>query len=290
MKRLGVSLALLLIAAFARAHPGVGIVRDRAGNVYFTDLKQVWRVTPEGRMSVAVPNVHTHELCFDTAGNLLGEHLWYEGDATRKWNQRLWRLSPAGEVSDIVKARPAFQEGDSFVRDGAGAMYWASHGPPVVIRKATPNGLVSTHAAAAGLMEVGRMTATPEGVLFLMDQGDLRRVSADGKVTTLVSKVSSMKRPPPNVRQAHYHQGLWTDGDRNVYVAVSEEAVVMRVRPGAPAEIVKSTGPGWSPSGGLIDRDHRLWILEYRADNAVRVLRVEKDGSETIFDPAAPAR
>ena len=289
MKRIWMSLSLLLLADAARAHPGWGIVEDRTGNVFFTDLKQVWKVTPGGRMSVAVPNVHTHELCFDTAGNLLGEHLWYEGDATRKWNQRLWRLSPDGQLSDLVKSRPAFQEGDSFVRDRAGVMYWASHDRPPVIRKAGTAGLVSTHAAG-GFGEIGKMTATPEGVLYLMDQGDLRRVTVDGKVTTLVSKLSSMKTPPRNVRQAHYHQGLWTDPEGNVYIAVSEEAVVMRVRPGAPAQVLKSTGPVWSPSGGLIDRDGRLWILEYRADNAVRVLRVEKNGKETIFDPAAPAR
>lgn len=288
MKRFVIAVALLGMVATAGAHPGWGIVQDRAGNVFFTDLKQVWRVSPDGRMSVAVPDVHTHELCFDIAGNLMGEHLWYEGDAT-KWSQRVWRLSPGGELRDIVKARPAFQEGDSFVRDGAGAMYWASHDRPPVIRKVSASGLVSTHAAA-GFGEIGRMTATAEGILYLMDQGDLRQVSSDGEVTTLVSKLSSMKRPPRNVRQADYHQGLWTDREGSVYVAVSEERVVMRHRPGGGAEVVKSTGPEWSPSGGLIDSDGRLWILEYRADNAVRVLRVNQDGSETIFDPAASTR
>ena len=288
MKKMAISLSLLLLATLAGAHPGWGIVEDRAGNVFFTDLKQVFKVTLDGRMVVAVPNVHTHELCFDPSGGLLGEHLWYEGDATKTWARRLWRLSADGQLSDMVKSRPAFQEGDSFVRDGAGIMYWASHDKPPVIRKARVGGLISTHAI--GFVETGRMTATPEGVLYLMDQGDLRRVGADGRVTTLVSKLSSLRTPPPNVRQPHYHQGLWTDRKGAVYIAVSEEAVIMRVRPGRAPEVVKSTGPLWSPSGGLIDREGRLWILEYRADNAVRVLRIEKDGRETIFDPASPTR
>jgi len=289
MKRLVRSLVLVLLAATAWAHPGWGMVEDRTGNVYFTDLKQVWKVSPEGRMSVAVPRVHTHELCFDAAGNLLGEHLWYEGDATRRWRQRVWQLSPSGAISDLVSERAAFQERDSFVRDAAGTMYWASLARPLLIRRSTADGKVMTHATGA-FTEIGRMTVTKDGVLYLMDAGDLRRVSADGKVTTVASKLSSMRTPPDRVRQPHYHQGLWTDREGAVYVAVSEERVVMRVRPGGAPEVVKPTGPEWSPSGGLIDREGRLWILEYRADNAVRVLRVEKGGRETIFDPASPTR
>lgn len=289
MKRLVAGLALLALAATAGAHPGWGIVQDRTGNVFFTDLKQVWKVSPEGRMSVAVPGVHTHELCFDPAGNLLGEHLWYEGDATKRWRQRVWRLSPSGAISDLVSERAAFQEGDSFVRDATGSMYWASVARPLLIRKSTAAGKVVTHATGA-FTEIGRMTVTRDGVLYLMDAGDLLRVSADGKVTTVASKLTSMRTPPGGVRRPHYHQGLWTDREGAVYVAVSEERAVMRVRPGGAPEVVKGTGPEWSPSGGLIDREGRLWILEYRADNAVRVLRVEKDGRETIFDPASPTR
>ena len=287
MKQLLISLSLLVLATTAAAHPGVGIVEDRAGNVFFTDLKQVWRVSPAGRMSVAVPNVHTHELCVDAAGNLLGEHVWSDGAAASQWNQRLWRLSPTGELSDIVKARPAFQEGDSFVRDKAGTMYWASHDKPVVIRKATAAGVVSTHAAGV-FSDVRWMTVAPEGTLYLMDQGDLRRVSADGAVTLLASRLSSLKPAPAKVRDPYYHQGLWTDREGSVYVAVSEEQVVMRVRPGKAPEVVKSTAPDWSPSGGLVDRKGDLWVLEYDRENRVRAVRFDRHGREQVFDTKAP--
>ena len=77
------SIVLLLAEAAAEAHPGVGIVQDRRGNVFFTDLKRVWRITADGRMSVWVPDVHTHELCLDAEDNLYGEHLWGEGGGWR---------------------------------------------------------------------------------------------------------------------------------------------------------------------------------------------------------------
>jgi hypothetical protein len=81
-KRIG-SLLLLSVVT-AAAHPGIGIVQDRRGNVFITDTKQVWKIAPEGRISVAVPGVHTHELCLDSNDDLYGEDLWYEGDATRR--------------------------------------------------------------------------------------------------------------------------------------------------------------------------------------------------------------
>src|SRR5512138_2369461 len=46
-------------AAGAQAHPGIGIVSDSRGNVFYTDLHQVLRIDTAGRVSVAVPRVHT---------------------------------------------------------------------------------------------------------------------------------------------------------------------------------------------------------------------------------------
>lgn len=31
------------------AHPGIGIVMDSKGNVFYTDLKQVWKIDPLGK-------------------------------------------------------------------------------------------------------------------------------------------------------------------------------------------------------------------------------------------------
>ncbi len=53
---------LFLLTASVSGHPGVGIVMDSRGNIFYTDLKQVWKISPEGRKSIAVANVHTHEL------------------------------------------------------------------------------------------------------------------------------------------------------------------------------------------------------------------------------------
>src|SRR5262245_47073863 len=92
---------VLLLVEPIPAHPGVGIVQDSRRNVYFTDLKQVWKITPDGKQTVAVTAVHTHELCLDAADNLFGEHLSYEG-ATQKWSYRIWRRKPDGAVDNVI--------------------------------------------------------------------------------------------------------------------------------------------------------------------------------------------
>jgi hypothetical protein len=277
-------LVLPLSAAIAMAHPGVGIVQDSHGNVFFTDLKQVWKIAPDGRMSVAVTGVHTHELCLDAEGNLYGEHLWYEGDATKRWGHRVWCLKPDGTLTNVIAAREGFLQDYSFVRDKAGNMYWAGRGAQTVIKKRSPAGQITTHATA-DFRAVQWMTVTPEGTLFLMDRGDLRRVSADGKVTTVAAKLSARSRPPAEVSDLNYHMGLWTDPKGSAYVAVARERLVLRVRANGKTDVRARSSEPWSPSGGMFDRDGDLWLLEYDTANAVRVRRIGRDGRERIFSP-----
>ena len=74
------SLTFLLICLVAEAHPGIGIVEDSKGNIFYTDLEKVWKISKDGTKKVVVNNVHTHELYIDETDNLFGEHLWYNGD------------------------------------------------------------------------------------------------------------------------------------------------------------------------------------------------------------------
>ncbi|MGH9934957.1 MAG: hypothetical protein ACREAM_01855 [Blastocatellia bacterium] len=282
MKELLCVLVLMLAGAAAQAHPGVGIVKDSRGNLFYTDTKQVWKIAPDGKKSVAVPKVHTHELCLDAEDNLYGEHLWYEGEATKKWGHRVWCLKRDGTLVDVIPAREGFLRDYSFVRDRAGNMYWADRGAQTVIKKRSPDGKINTHAIA-DFRDVGWMTATSDGVLFLMDSGDLRRVAPDGKVATVAVKLSGRKPAPAEASNLNYHMGLWTDDKRSVYVAVAREGLALKAQDdGATAVVARSRGD-WSPSGGVFDRDGALWLLEYSSTNAMRVRRIARDGSERAF-------
>jgi len=275
-------LFLMLAGVAAQAHPGVGIVKDSRGNLFYTDLQQVWKIMPDGKKSVAVPNVHTHELCLDAEDNLYGEHLWYEGEATKKWGHRVWCLRRDGTLLDVIPAREGFLRDYSFVRDRAGNMYWADRSAQTMIKKRSPDGKVNTHATA-DFRKVQCMTVRPDGVLFLMDGGDLRRVAPDGNVSTVTVKLSERKPAPAEASDLNYHMGLWTDDKGSVYVAVARERLVLKARDDGYSVVVARSRGDWSPSGGMFDRDGALWLLEYSSTNAVRVRRIARDGSERAF-------
>jgi len=284
MKR-GLALLVWLVASLpAAAHPGIGIVLDSRGNVFYTDLRHVWKIAPDGAKSIAVANVHTHELYLDAQDNLYGEHLWYEGEATDKWGHRVWRLSAGGKLEDIIPARQGFLKNYSFVRDRQGAMYWAERGPTTVIRKRAPDGTISVHATAR-FQNVRWMTCTPEGTLYLIDLYDLVRIEPNGNVRVVARDLAERSFWQFFVSNEHAVYGLWPDAQGNVYVAVLAGRVVKKVTPeGKVSEFARSRPP-WSPTGGLVAPNGDVWILEYRSPTLgfARVRRIQPNGTAKTF-------
>jgi hypothetical protein len=260
----------------------VGIVEDSAGNVFYTDLKQVWRIAPDGTKTVAVPDVHTHELCLDGEDALYGEHLWYDGDATKTWGHRVWQRTRDGAVREVVRATAGFLTDYSFVRDRSGAMYWADRGSTTVVKRRAPDGTIRTHSTGP-FRDVRWMTATPEGVVYLVDTGRLMRVAADGSVATVVSALSEHEPPPASVTDAHYQGGVWTGARGGIYVAVPEERLVLEVSPDGSTRVAARSPLLWAAYGGILDRHGDLWLLETSKINAVRVRRIDKDGKERVY-------
>jgi hypothetical protein len=273
--------AFLLLSVPAAAHPGVGIAMDSRGNVYYTDLKQVWKISPDGKKTVAVPRVHTHELYFDANENLFGEHLWYEGDATKKWGHRVWRLSPDGKLADVIQARVGFRDDYqdfSFVRDRAGNMYWATRTKPAVIRKRAPDGTVTDFSLDTTFQDVRWMAASLDGFVYLIDGADLRQVAPDGTVTTRARGLKERAVTQVTVGESHVLMGVWDDSRKNVYVAVYGARMVKKIAPDGSVSVAARTPFPWSPTGGMVAPNGDLWLLECSPTNAVQVRRIAPDG------------
>jgi len=273
------SIALLLLtAAPLAAHPGIGIVRDGRGNVYYTDLAQVWRIDPSGKKEVVVPRVHTHELALDSRGNLYGEHVWYEGETTDKWGYRVWRRSPEGKVSDVLPAREGFLHDYSFVRDPAGTMFWVEveRKPKVVFHKTTADGRTTDLALCADCRDVRWLALDPSGTLLFTDAGDLRSLAPNATFRTLAK---GLQRP----EQAQLLMGIWSGPGHSVYLADYDRREVKRIAPdGTISAVARSRFP-WAPTGGVFAPDGTLWLLESSVTNSVRVRRIAPGGRETIF-------
>lgn len=279
---LSLLLMLLLLALPVRtalAHPGVGIVRDRSGNVFYTDLVHVWRITPAGQKSIVVRDVHTHELAVDSLGNVYGEDNRYlgSGEGDDRYRHRIWRRSPDGRVTDIQPWRAGFWREYGFVRDRAGTMYWIK----CPARRCSIHARVANRRAATVIAAHGRFTdfirwmaasATEAGVLYVVDGAALRRLDPSGRLTTVAPNIGTQL------------MGLWPTADGDVYLAVYGARAVVRVRlaDGRVTTVAHSPAP-WAPSGVIVAPDSHLWILEYSTANAVRVRRVASDGTARVF-------
>ena len=275
------ALLLLLVIAPLRdalAHPGVGIVRDRQGNVFYTDLTHVWRIAPNGQKSIAVRDVHTHELSIDSLGNVFGEDNRYlgSGEGDDRYRHRIWRRSPDGTVTDIVPWTPNFWRDYGFARDRSGATYWAKcparvctlyrrpaegASPVVVAPPGKFNNSIQSFAASV----------TEPKALYVVDGKDLRKLDSTGRVTTVAANVGSGL------------MGLHPTAQGDVYAAVWGKRAVVRIKPnGHVVTAARSTIP-WAPSGVLVAPDGSLWILEYSITNAARVRQVLANGRSRVF-------
>lgn len=276
--------ALLLVVASSAtfAHPGIGIVMDSKQNVFYTDLKHVWKIDKTGKRTIAVHNVHTHELYLDKNDNLFGEHLWYEGEASDKWGFYIWKLSSTGSMEKLVKPTEGFPENYSFVRDD-NHMF-------LVDRKDNCQEIVKKNETtrivhSKGCFENVRwMTRSERGNIYLIDGADLKKIDVNGQVELMASSIAEKKLTQFTVSDQHAAMGLWTDKQENVYVAVYGARVVKKVTPDKKVSEVIQTSLRWSPTGGFLAANGDFWLLECSPLNEVRVEQITKNGQRTIYD------
>jgi hypothetical protein len=264
------------------SHPGIGIVMDKKQNVFYTDLKQVWKIDKTGKRSIAVKDVHTHELYLDKNDNLFGEHLWYEGEASDKWGFFLWKLSSDGELEKVVPNTEGFPDEYSFIRD--------EHHMFIANRKDKCQQVVKKTEIAKKVHSkecfenIRWMTRSERGNIYLIDGPDLKKIDINGNVELMAESIAEKKASQTTVSDQHAAMGLWTDKQENVYVAIYGARIVKKVTPDKKVSEVIETSLRWSPTGGFLDPNGDLWLLECSPINEVRVERITKDGQRIIYE------
>jgi hypothetical protein len=265
---------ILLTSCYSlSAHPGIGIVKDSKGNIYYTDLERVWKIGTDGKRTIAVPDVHTHELYMDPSDNLYGEHSWYNGERLNTWGHYVWCLKNNGALVKIKEPASGFLENYSFVRDGSGNMYWAEHWKVSKIKKKSPDGRLTT-LAEGKFKDIRWMHATASGKLFFIDLTDLYEINEQGKIRIVVRNLHGSDKITDTTALKHYIFGIWLDKAKNIYLAVTGERVVKRITgDGVVSTVVQSSG-GWSPTSGLFDDAGNLWLMETNVENQIRVRKI----------------
>ncbi len=266
---------LFLLFTSTKAHPGIGIVCDSQGNIFFTDLSQVWKIAPDGSRKVAVPNVHTHEICLDAEGNLYGEHLWYEGEATDKWGHYVWRLTAAGQVEIVKDSTEGFLTDYSFVRDPAGNLFWVERGDTCRFQKSSlaEGGRIETFAAGI-FKDVRWQFYLPKSGFHFLDEDNLYQIQ-DGKFILTAKDLRTGNLSLAAVTDdSHSVFGVWEDAEGNLFAAVTADDAIKKIAPDGTVSVIFKSKTGWSPTGGVFDLQGNLWVLENSKTNQVRVEKV----------------
>lgn len=272
--------AFLLSVSTSLAHPGVGIVQDSQGNIYYSDLTQVWQVSSDGKSKrVVVSDVHTHELYLDDQNCLYGEHLWYNGEKLNTWGSFAWVYDlNTGQFTNLSGPVEGFNHGHSYCRDQAHNMYWVERGEPrSSIKRKTIAGQIETLFEQA-FVDVRWQYSTLDGTFYFIDDNDLYKLTPERALILVKENVDGVLKRPADLKNNHSIFGIFDDTQGNVYCAVLSKNQIRKITPQGEMFSIYSSAPGWEPTGGLIDRHHHLWVLENQTKtNKVRITKVLAD-------------
>lgn len=296
---------VLFLSHDATAHPATGIVLDRAGNIFFSDLETIWKVDTSGRLSVfraGVSGRHVHELAIDEQDNIYGADFSYE---SQKFINDIWKMTPAGKFEYILEPTDNPPRAMSIWRDRAGNNYWIDQNnhtkTQTLLLRRSPDGKVTTLAGgawgyadgkgtAAKFSTVGNMAFGPDGNIYLSDGASVRKITMDGTVATLAKNLGfRTAEDKPTLFERSYGDlaGINVDSNGNVYVADASNRRLLKINQAGKVDVVLRVDPPFFPNGVVAAKDGSVFVLEvgFRLPNTSSGPRVRKlgtDGKSTI--------
>lgn len=235
------SVLLLLAAAHAaRANSIASVVVAPDGSIYFSDYvrNRIWKVAPDGTLTQAVRDKHTHHLVIDQNGTLYGEH---HPPGSRE--PVLWERAPDGTISEIFHATRHGQAltypGSVFTIDPRGGLEFirecqivrlSATGAPEAWAGRRCSGDVFKDATLRYGHLHGSFAWDREGVLLFSDARTVRRILSDGRITTLRGRAVTLFAPPqPDEASFDEIMGLVCDPTGDVIVAERGTRSIRRI-------------------------------------------------------------
>jgi len=274
------SFTIIVLAVFAqclfcaenvRAHEGWGIVVDREGQIYFSDIptNTIWRITRDGKLEAFLRNKHSHALILSENGTIYGTHEHHAASVGG-----VWRIAPDGSFSDFFTPVRNFSLNlHPFIIDRDGNIYSTNaidspnQSDKTMLLKATPDGEVTILAGGIRGYRDGRgneaqfsgidgMAWAADGSLYITDGVYVRRVAMDGTVTTLGNGALTSQSYGEDL------MGLAVSPNGSVYVADYSQRRVFELMPAGNTRTILETGWFWSPTG-ITNVGEDLYVLEH---------------------------
>jgi streptogramin lyase len=265
------------------AHTGSGIAVDRLANVYFLDTGSgLWRIDSQGKV--------TH------LSGLLNH--WLAIDANNRYASTRLPSGSLGEISKVSASPMVLLSSDYPIAIGQdGNLYYPSGSPGGIrITMMSPSGgtsvLATLPATTSGqpLPHLNGLTAGPEGSLYYTENRAIRRITAQGRISTVATVPALVGGPSiPGTNEHPYLRGLAVDGHGVMYVADNGDARVLKITPDGKVTTLLQLQSPWSPTAvALLGSD--VYVLEFlhkdtdvRRDWLPRVRKITADGKSTII-------
>jgi len=276
-------LILILIAAMAQAHPGAAIAVSNDGAVYFVDTGAgVFSIEPGGRL------VRREGPAFH----------WFAFDPGNRFRTTPWPSMPGAEFRSAGVNPNLVLSSDFPVTIGAdGKFYYpdGTSGGRVRIVAIEPSGARSIRATLPAMRRAGQaitwlngLAAGPGGSLYYTEDRAIRKVDAQGRVSTVAQNVSVANCaaiPGLDAGVGPYLRGLAVASDGSIYVAASGCGALLRVDPkGRVSTVLRATAP-WSPTAVAVAGPD-VYVLEYlhtasdnRQEWLPRIRKISRSGS-----------
>jgi hypothetical protein len=276
---------LVLILAVAglfptrvNAHPGTGIVIDRLGQVYFVDMVSgVWKVDTRGVLT-HLPGPAFH---------------WMTLDADDRFGAARLPSGSSGDVARIPTLRSLLLASDYPLAMGRdGNLYFPSHdGNALQVLRFTPTGQTSSLASLPGttagpLRHLNGLAAGPDGSLYYTENNAIRRISMQGKVSTIVPSIA---RANCSAHEQPLLRGLAINAGGTLLVAASGCGSVLEISPAGQVTVRFQVAAPWTPTGVAVFGND-VYVLEFlhaesddRRAMLPRVRKITADGKSTII-------
>ncbi|HKP47507.1 MAG TPA: hypothetical protein VJT50_12985 [Pyrinomonadaceae bacterium] len=291
------------------AHPATGIVVDRTGNVYFSDLETIWKLDQLGHVSIFRPGVrgrHIHELTIDSEGNIYGGDYSYQGQNAVS---EIWKMTPSGISSSLLAPTTDPPRGMSIWLDHAGNMYLIEQNnhtrSRTILLRRSPDGQVTTMAGGAFGHQDGKGTSAkfgsigglafgPDGSLYMTDGTSVRKVTTDGTVTTVANNLAARApddKPTLFGGPEPIMTGLAVNSAGTIYVADAGNRRLLRIGNDGKPTVVLREVPPYFPNGVTTAADGTVYVLEFSfippgTWGGARVRKVAPDGTSSFFATA----
>jgi len=278
-----------------------GIAVDRQGQVYFSDLKTIWKIDAQGKLSVfrAGNDSHTHDLNIDEAGNLYGAENSYEPE-TQRFLSATWKMTPAGSFSYLLAPTDNPPQGTSVWKDRDGNMYHVAYYPEreLLALKRTPNGNVTALVGSSNAVRnyrqsvpysAGGLAFGTDGALYFTHGANVSKLTTSGVLTPLISNLAleNASRNAANGNLPTQLFGIAVDAKGNAFVADYGNRRVLKITPDGKNSTLIRAEESWFPTGVAV-RGDELYILEYghtptHTPIGTRVRKLSSDGKVSIL-------